>query len=248
MTDLFDLLSIFFVVSFAVSIACLFSWLKLHVSGKYVSSDSAYKMYRRWMEFFCIALSVAIACIATLLIATDWQFILSTFSLIDGTYYTILFLLSFSITLFFKILIPVIIPLYVIYYGFFMFLFINSYSTLPQEYVVTVSSGDIVCVQGVTLSYKNLLPLPRYWVSDVVFLEDDSQIGKKSTMLFSKTISELNDGSVLQRIVILASSMIMQGPELQKQFIVYGDDLNVSEKDVTLSFYKQNSVMTLETY
>ncbi len=248
MMDLFDLLSMCTVISLSIAMASLTSWIRFFVHKPHKNAVVGYKVCRRWIEVFCIALSVSITSFTIVLVLTDWQLILAGFTLLDSTYYITLFCLSYVIVLFYKILLPVLLPLYAIYCVFFLILLSVSYSAVPQEQEITIPFGGTAIVQGVTISYKNLLPLPRHWVSEAEIVIDADEVDFKEITVFSRALTKFNIDSFMYKVINIASELIIYDPKsVQLFFISEADGLHEVESKKVL-FFEESSQISFEVF
>ena len=190
--EFFELLTIIFVITASLSCAFFFRliiWtVKKNTGGGGVLVGSC----RHSLVLLCVSLSVAIICVAVFFTKADWKDFIYSISITDLFYYGVLFALFFIPTLFFKVLAPVFLSLYILYCGIFSFLFIDSYDI--QNESITIKQNNVSII---SISPKNLLPLPQKWQSDELDAE-----------LFSKTIEKC-DYSVLQNAIRFISSLII---------------------------------------
>ena len=190
----FEYLFILFVISISFSCAFIvrsFIWLaKKNVGGGGILAGNC----SHSVVLLCVSLSIAILCVAVFLTMLDWAACLKTIDIADFFYYCVLFWLIFICTVFFKVLAPVFLGLYILYCGIFAFLYIDSYDVAQAD---TIPHADSVHL--ITISPKNLLPLPQQWQST----NDDSE-------LFSNSIEKFNSVPFLQDSIRFISSLIIK--------------------------------------
>ncbi len=209
MNDFFDIVSIIATVSFGLSLGFFLKWLFLIWKNRVSNNSKLTRKCRHYMEAFCIFFSLVIACVAVILIATKVQTFIDSFSVEDVFYYSVLFITILISVLFFRILAPVICGFYILYCGIFAFLFFHSYSVLPKEFTHEATEGYSVELQAVVLSTKNLLPLPRHWISEPrVLLQSDYT--QHSIQIFQSSIDTFGIDSVASKAIIMLSSLIVE--------------------------------------
>ncbi len=247
MNVFFDIASSVFVISFAFALGFFVKWLFLFSKNRSLKNDSLARSGRHCMEACCVFCSLSVASVAFILIGTPWQSIMRDFSFESYFFYTVIFLSSFAFVAFFRVLAPIIISIYVLYCFVFAFLLIQSYAALPERFSVSVPQGSIVEFQTVTLSYKNLLPLPRQWVSDPIVIDLDSSVEESNMTIFRKSIDAFGKDSFVANIIIMLSSLILDqdiGVEIIRidEFIDQNDT-----KSVEFSVFVENSTIVVDS-
>ncbi len=247
MNDLFDIVSVILAVSIALTLGFFLKWFFLLIKNVRKKNTGVVTKKRHAMEACCVCLSIAIASVAVILIWTEWQSILCNLSFEDMLYYVVL-LLSFLISVvFFRVLAPVMLGLYALYCCVFLLLLVNSYTALPKDFSVEVSQGESVEFQSLTLSYKNLLPMPRYWVN-VPVATAQSESSLDNSIIFAPLIEQFGKESFVTKIIVLLSSLVMEKEVGFKTMRVEASSDNTLSKTFNFSLYGKNSVIQVESF
>ncbi len=248
MNVFFDIGSSVFVISFALALGFFVKWFFLLIKNRSSKSDSLARAGRHCMEACCVLCSLSIASIAFILIGTPWQSIMSNYSLENYFFYSVIFLSCFTFVVFFRVLAPIFIAIYVLYCSAFAFLFTHSYAAFPENFSVAVAQGDIIELQTVTLSYKNLLPLPRHWVSAPTIIDQSPTKEDPNTILFRKSINDFGETSFVSRIIIMLSSLILDQDRGVETILL--DDFTAPNNTGTLeiSVYVENLEVVVTSF
>ncbi len=190
--NLFEIVSIIFVISFSLSCAFFVRLIIWCCKKKVGGGGALVGSCKNSLVLLCISLSISIVSVAIFFVVIDWEEILTVLELSDYFYYAILFFVIFTATVFFKALMPLFIGLYVLYCGIFIYLFIDSYDIVTKD---TSKNANVI-----TISTKSLLPLPRNWVVE----------NSDEERLFSTTLEKVKDSSLLYNSICLLSSMIIK--------------------------------------
>ncbi len=209
MNDFFDGMSILLAASIACTIGFFLKGIYLKLKNRTWKSSIVVRSSRHYMEASCVSLSVGIASVACILIGSPWQEIVNNFAVEDYFYYSVIFLATFMLALFFRALAPVFLGLYVVYCAIFAALFIHSYSILPKDFSLSISQDDVVAINTVSLSNKNLLPMPRKWVADPLVVQEVGIVAQNER-LFDYSISYYGETSVISKIITMISSLIIE--------------------------------------
>ncbi len=190
--EFFELLTIIFVITISLSCAFFFRliiWtVKKNVGGGGILVGSC----KNSLVLLCVSLSISIICVAVFFTMLDWDKCIASIHTGDLFYYGVLFAIFFIPTVFFKVLAPVFLALYILYCGIFAFLFIDSYDVYNQSVTTMQHTGEII-----SISPKNLLPLPQKWQSAEI-----------DTELFSETIKKC-EYPMFQNAIRFISSLII---------------------------------------
>ncbi len=245
MNDLFDIAFIVFVGCIAFTVAFFIKWVIFLIKNARVKSTAFSKINRHYIEVFCVLISLVIASVSVILTATPWQGLVSNFVLEDYLYIFVLFFSSFFIVMFFRALAPVFLGIYIVYCSLFLFLFVQSYSTIPQKIILPANNGSPIALQVVTISYKNLLPLPRKWVSEPYAISENTAYNTEITSLFGKKIHN-NDETVFSSFVALLESIILEKDVRVQELILsdYVTNENNEETTILVDFENSNVVVT----
>ncbi len=247
MTDFFDIVSIVFTFSLALSFGFFCKWLLLLIKKRALTADIFVHTRRHCMEASCIFLSICIACIAVILIWTQWQSILAVYTLKDYMYYFVVFFATYICIVFFRVLAPVFLGLYVLYCVIFAFLLFHSYSTLPKDFTVEASQGESVAFHSVILSYKNLFPLPRYWVSAPI-VSTQIENASNTSILFAQSIEQFGENSFGSKAIVLLSSLIIEKDTgFQTNYVEISAE-NSLLQTVNYSVYGKNASIQVESF
>ena len=183
----FEYLAIVFIISISLSCAFFVRWLVWLAKKSVGGGGVLVGRCKNSLVLLCISLSSSIICVSLFFIVLDWKTCLNTIDFTDLFYYSVLFALVFIPTVFFKLLAPVFLALYILYCGIFTFLFIDSYDIATENATTVIS-----------ISPKNLLPMPQNWQST----QDESE-------LFSKSIEKFNSVPFLQDSIRFISSLML---------------------------------------
>ncbi len=247
MTDFFDITSIILVLSFSVSLGFFIKWFYLLVKIRSKANDTVSKACRHCMEAACTFFSVCIASAAVVIIATDWDAILASYFFEDYFYYFVIFISTLVFILFFRVLAPVFLGIYVLYCAVFAFLLIHSYSMIPKDYSFELSQGESLEFQTLTISYRNLLPLPRYWMSmPIVSSGDVSTVQEEE--IFSYSISKVGEDSLLSTAIKMFSSLMLETNSHTEIIRIDGFLIQGEESKIELSVHVQDSKIIYETF
>lgn len=215
MNDLFDILSLLCTVSLSTGLALIILWLFTFIQ----KTDAAYvhpnKKKPRYIEWYSVLLSLAIILLTAIIIFTPWQSILSTFKQPDYLYYIILFFTTFTIVLFFRVLAPIAISTYLLYIITFATLLNHSYSNTPQTHTIQITEPTTITTYSITLSIKNLLPLPRHWLTEPSINNPQSNFS-----LFTPTIESFKPDSIIAAIIKSTASLIIRTDNTIQQLTV----------------------------
>lgn len=236
MNDLFDILSLLCVVSLSVGLALFLQWIfSLIKTRDFPHMFSRKRHYRcsTCIEGFCVCFSVSIASLAAILIFIPWQSIFNTFTRLDNLYYILLFFSAFVVVFFFRVLAPVAISIYILYVVVFALLFVHSYSPSPKNVDMEIAEPSTVSVYAITISFKNLLPLPRHWISDPIIqniteTEVETDVEKNDFSLFSPVIELVGADSLFATVIESLSSLIIDtNSKIEKLTLSLGDAGNL---------------------
>ncbi len=248
MSDFFDILSIAFVFGFSLAVGFLVKWFYLFLKGFSHPGEKLFKARRHCMEASCVFFSICIACLACILIWTPWNTIVQRFEIEDYAYYFVIFFSMFIFIVFWKALAPIFVGLYVLYCSLFAALFIHSYSALPQNYDITVSENESLEFYAVSLSYKNLLPFSRYWVTVPTAVADGTISETAKHELFAHSIDYFGESSQISSAIRLFSSLILEKDIRLERYNIsdFPNQANETELNVTLSV--KDSRVVYESY